>query len=145
MFAVMAVYPLWSGNIFLLAPPLVMTFAESSCRNMSGRRLRIWFLVTVAAVIGALLRFIGVDLFGLPMCGIAVIASALVLLEMKLMNLFFPPVGAVVLLAFIANGDIFMYPPCIAIGCAIVLIVSTIYRNCRIKKECKHGQSYIQR
>jgi len=63
----------------------------------------------------------------------AVAAAALVLLEMRLMNMLFPPAGAVTLLAFIADGNVFLYPPMIAVGAAVILAVSAWVNN-RMKK-----------
>ena len=127
IFAVISAVPRWSGYALCIAPPLVVTFVESFCRNMYGRRFRIWFVVTIAAVIGALSRFVGVELFGLEPCIPAVIAAMLAVLEMKLMNVIFPPAGAVVLLAFLIDGNVFMYPPMIAIGTFAVLLIGSLF------------------
>ncbi|MDO5397422.1 MAG: hypothetical protein Q4G33_05780 [bacterium] len=118
--------PIDSEIIFLLAPPLVVTFVEGYCRNMRGRRFRIWFVISVAAVTGALLRFIGVDLFGISQCVPAVIAAGITLLEMRLMNIMFPPAGAIALLPFITEGNVFMYPLLVSFGCIAVLAVSSM-------------------
>lgn len=122
-----------SEIVFFLAPPLVVTFAEGFCRNLRGRRFRIWFVISVAAVTGALLRFIGVDLFGISPCVPAVLAAGVTLLEMRLMNIMFPPAGAVALLPFITEGNVFMYPPLVSLGCIVVLVLSSRYGAGRSK------------
>lgn len=118
--------PIDSEIIFFLAPPLVVTFVEGYCRNLRGRRFKIWFVISVAAVTGALFRFVGVDLFGISPCVPAVLAAGITLLEMRLMNIMFPPAGAIALLPFIVEGNVFMYPPLVSLGCIVVLALSSI-------------------
>jgi len=132
-YAILSALPLISGYMLFVAPPLAVTLAESSSKNLDGKRMKIWFVITVAAVIGALLRYSVVEMLGIPMWVAAVAAAALVLLEMRLMNMLFPPAGAVTLLAFIADGNVFLYPPMIAVGAAVILAVSAWVNN-RMKK-----------
>lgn len=128
------IFPLTEGYIpvvsademmFLISPPIVVLLVESGYRNLYGRRMRIWFVMTVCAVIGAMLKFLGVDLFGLPMFIPAIIAAAAALLEMRLMNIMFPPIAAASLMPFIMSGDIFFYPPAVSIMSAIVIILTS--------------------
>jgi len=113
--------------IFIIAPPLVVTMSEAFFRDMRGRRFRVWFIMTIAAVTGALMRFIGVELLDITPAVPAVIAAMITVLEMKLMNIYFPPAGAAVLLAFLVEGNVFLYPPMIAAGCLLVLIAASIF------------------
>ena len=119
--------PIDSEIIFFLAPPLVVTFVEGFCRDLYGRRFKIWFVISVAAATGALLRFIGVDLLGFTPCIFAVIAAGITLLEMNLMRIMFPPAGAVALLPFIIKGNVFMYPPLVSLGCITVLVLASLF------------------
>lgn len=119
--------PIDSEIIFFLAPPLVVTFVEGYFRDLYGKRFKIWFVISVAAATGALLRFIGVELLGFEPCIPAVLAAGIVLLEMNLMKILFPPVGAVALLPFIIKGNVFMYPPLVSLGCLTVLALSSLF------------------
>lgn len=125
-FAVLGAVPLLTDYAMFLAPPVVVTLAEGSTKRLKSKRIKIWFVITVAAVIGSIARYISTDTVGIPMfaCGFA--AAVLSLLEMRLMNMMFPPAGAVVLLAFLAEGNIFLYPFGISIGTAAVLAISEI-------------------
>ena len=119
--------PIDSEIIFFIAPPLVVTFVEGYCRDLYGRRFKIWFVISVASATGTLLRFIGVDLLGFTSCVPAVLAAGIALLEMNLMKIMFPPVGAVVLLPFIINGNVFMYPPLVSLGCLTVIVLASLF------------------
>lgn len=115
--------------LYLVSPPLAVLLVEGSYRNLYGRRMKIWFVITVSAVIGAMFKFIGTDLFGLPMFISGTIAAAAVLLEMRLMNIMFPPIAAAALMPFITGGDIFFYPPIVSLMSGIILIFTSSARK----------------
>lgn len=126
IFAVLAIIPMFTGYVLFLAPPVAVTLAEGSAKQLKGKRVKIWFVITVAAVIGSLARYVTTDVPGIPMFVAGFAAAVTVLIEMRLMNMMFPPAGAVVLLAFLADGNVFLYPPMISIGTAAVLALSGI-------------------
>lgn len=126
IFAVLSAYPMWSGNELWFVPPMTAVLLEACHRNLKGKRFNIWFVITVSAVTGALFRFIGCELLGLPEFIPGTAAAAVSLIEMNLMHMPFPPAGAFAVFAFIAYGNIFMYPIEASISCAAVLIISLI-------------------
>lgn len=126
IFAVLAPIPMFTGYALFLAPPVAVTLAEGSTKQLKGKRVKIWFVITVAAVIGSLARYAAGDILQIPMFVAGFAAAITVLVEMRLMNLMFPPAGAVAILAFLADGNVFLYPPIISIGTAAVLALSGI-------------------
>ncbi len=128
-FALLSAVPLFTGYLAFIAPPLVVTLVECSCKPLTGRRVKIWFVITVAAVTGVLMQTVLTDMLGMPTYVSAAAAAALTLLEMRLMNMMFPPAGAVMVLSFLAEGNIFLYPPMISVGAAVVIAVSAFINN----------------
>lgn len=128
-YALISAIPLLSGFPLFIAPPLAVTLAESSAKDLSGKRVKIWFILTVASIIGVIARFGIVDILGFPEFVAAAVAAIFLLLELRLMNMVFPPAGAVTLLAFLVDGNTFGYPLMIAAGAAAVLAVSSFIYN----------------
>lgn len=128
-YALISAIPLLSGFPLFIAPPLAVTLAESSAKDLSGKRVKIWFILTVASIIGVIARFGIVDILGFPEFVAAAVAAIFLLLELRLMNMVFPPAGAVTLLAFLVEGNTFGYPLMIAAGAAAVLAVSSFIYN----------------
>lgn len=128
-FILLSAIPLCTEYMFFIAPPVAVTLAEGSSKKLTGRRVKIWFVITVAAVIGVLSRYVLNDMLELPVFIAATAVTALVLLEMRLMNMMFPPAGAVAILAFLVEGNTFLYPPMICVGAAIVLAVSSFINS----------------
>lgn len=115
-------------GIFLIAPPLIVTFAEMSEYNSTARKnpFRIWLVISMCALIGYASKFIISEQLGASVILSAVIALTLMFIIMAFLKKIFPPAGAATLLAFlIDDGNSFRYPIFVSIG-AIIFIAAAM-------------------
>lgn len=100
---VLCILPVLTGEIFFVAPPLIVAFFElSSPGAKSAQRLpQVACLLLLGAVTGVLTRFVLSTMLGLPLTVPAVLTCALMLLLVSRMGLYFPPCGAIATLPFL--------------------------------------------
>lgn len=122
---------------YLIAPPLIVTFVEFFDTTSKYRRapFPIWCLLTVAAIIGTLCRFLFSICFGLPLILSAAIAFVLLFFLFHWFRRFFPPAGAIAILPMVLPAEgILWYIPQVAIGAALLIACSYFLSNIRRKQ-----------
>lgn len=145
IFAVIAVIPVYKNMLYIIAPPMIVTFAELSCSKRTIKQiLKIYAVLVFASVIGTASRLILNIHFNLPLTISAIIAVILILTVFRLLKTMFPPAGAICLLPMILNSDgLIKYPFLIAVGGIVIIIsakfsgylIKNVLNNKSIKKE----------
>lgn len=124
-FMLLSVYPLMSGNIYVMLPPLIAVFLDNATKNFRGRRVRIWSAVLLGGLIGGLCQFVLVDWFRWPVCIAGTIAAAWVLWSQRCLKINFPAACSAALWAFLIPEWVMIYPFAIAVGGTVMMLVST--------------------
>ena len=123
----MAVLTCFSGNMFVLAPPLIVAFCELVQKNNTARKkpFRTFFIISLCAWFGALGQlFFGFRLH-FPIAVTALILSLGVFYFMSFTRIYFPPACALTLLPLIIDSkSVPYYPLQIMLGCGILIILS---------------------
>lgn len=123
-FFILSLYPILSGNLYFIAPPLIVTFAGlSNVNGIPGKHsTKILILISAGAVIGTTARLLLNGQFGLPLWLAAGVAVTGLLLCFRGMKILFPPSGAITLLPMILPRDgLMMYPIQVFIGASVLI------------------------
>lgn len=128
-----------AGMKFCVAPPLLVAFTELTRQDCPAgkRRLQTLALVSLCALAGALCRYFIVMLAGAPFAVAAVVIAAAVIVLVKSLKLYFPPAGAMAVLALlIPDGSVASYPVQVFLGITAAAVVSwiIIYAKQRFKQ-----------
>ncbi len=125
--------PVYFKEYFFIAPPLIVAFVEITNVDSPARKrpLSLLFLIALSSISGAYLRLIITEHFGLSLVISAVLATAIVLLAMKKLQLYFPPAGAISTLPMIISSQkLIIYPVEVIIGFSIMIILAiTLFRQ----------------
>lgn len=116
-----------NGFRFCLAPPLLVAFTELNTPGCKAaeRPVSVVFLVFLCAVTGSLARRLLVMELGVMMAAAAALTAGLLTYYVRRLRLYFPPAGAMAVLAFlIPAGSVQQYPLQVLAG-TIVLFVFT--------------------
>lgn len=115
------------GVGFCIAPPLLVIFTELVRRDHPARErmISVVELVTISSLSGTFARYyLGITL-GLPLYLAVIPAVVIMILCMYWMKLYFPPAGAVLMLAFlIPQMQVMFYPLQILVGIFVLLLVA---------------------
>lgn len=124
--AIVALCSISLNLIYIIAPPLIVTFAELTYKKSSVKvSVKIFILVAVAAVFGALSRLLIVEALHMPKTVAALIATAIVMLAFNVSKKMFPPAGAIALLPFIIPSEVLLlYPIEVISGCGIFIVLA---------------------
>lgn len=131
--AVLMIVPISLGEVFFVAPPLIVAFMEFS--NLSNKihsqrnfAVKAVLLIIFAGVCGALLRYFGAVTLGLPLTLCVVSAVALTLLAVHFTGLYLPPAGAIAVLpALIPAEKLLVYPLEIAVGIIVLTLAAVLF------------------
>jgi hypothetical protein len=128
--SIVTVVALESKQLFMVAPPLIVAFAECSKPNGSLRKktLKIMILLTSAAFIGVFwLEIIG-HVLRWPIWVFALLSLSSVFLSYRYLRLPFPPAAAIALLpAIIPAESLFSYPLHVSLGSAAFMAISMLW------------------
>lgn len=127
IFMIIAVIPIESRNIFLLAPPLIVVFAEFSNVKSPLRKtpFQIYGILVFAAVVGSVLRLLLHLYLDLPLVLCAMVSCVLLFLVFDFVHIKFAPAGAVLLLPMILPAsEVKLFPLEVAIGSAILIFAA---------------------
>lgn len=111
-----------SGKIFIIAPPLIVAFAELSEKQSPARKspVLIFLCVTACALIGTASRLLICNTSGLPLTAGAFAAAAFSVALLFFLGKPFPPAAALSILPFILpQQELYAYPFEIAAGMAV--------------------------
>ena len=101
--SVICILPTLSGEIFFIAPPLIVAFFEMSKpgSKLLERMPQVLMLIAAAAVSGVAFRFVLTEKLGLPLTVSAILSCAVILAAVCRIKLYFPPCGAIATLPLI--------------------------------------------
>lgn len=124
-FALLETAALTLGKVYLMVPPLIVTWVEGCFHDWNGRRMRILASVVGSACVGIAARLLLGGILGWPIVVCGAIAAALLLALSVLLRSSFPPACAVGLLPFLLPQEgIGWYPVLTAAGCGVILLLT---------------------
>ena len=128
--ALLAYICLKPGFKFLIAPPLLVAFTEQ-CKvgcPAAKRKPQLILLVSLCALAGAAMRFILVMKCGLSPAVASLPISILIIILVKSFGLYFPPAGAMAVLALlIPDSAVLLYPVQVALGITILAFAADMW------------------
>lgn len=121
--AVLCFLPTFFGEVFFIAPPLIVAFFELSKPASKLRKKAVFsaVLIAAAAFSGTLSRALLSELCGLPLAVSAAVSCAVILLIVCKTKLYFPPCGAIATLPFLIKSSALAVFPFEVTGGYIVL------------------------
>ena len=135
--AMLACLCLSFGFKFLIAPPLLVAFTEL-CRAdcpAAKRKPQVISLVSLCALAGAAVRFILVMKWGLSPAVASLPIGVLIVIIVKNFGLYFPPAGAMAVLALlIPDNAVLLSPVEVILGITILAFAADIWSK-RLKKQ----------
>lgn len=135
--AMLACLCLSFGFKFLIAPPLLVAFTElckADC-PAAKRKPQVILLVSLCALAGAAARFILVIKCGLSPAAAALPIGILIVILVKSFGLYFPPAGAMAVLALLIPDDaVLLYPVQVILGITILAFAADIWVK-RLKQQ----------
>lgn len=112
----------------ILAPPLIVAGIEFSNPKSKIRKkpLKLYVAMVISAFLGELLRYILSTLLNFPLFVSAAIAIIIVVLLLSIIELYVPPILAIVVLAFLIEPKPMFFTLQIAIGFGVIIMYSLI-------------------
>ena len=117
---------------FCVAPPLLVAFTELSTPGCKASKCKakVVALVTLCAFSGAFLRFFLSEKLPLPLTLTAVIVAITIIVLVKAFKLYFPPAGAMAVLAMmIPASELLLYPLQVAGAITTLVLIATFLSN----------------
>ena len=130
--AVMTGLALWLDLKFIIAPPLIVAFCEFTYKKSSVRKIPVPILImlSLSAFLGAFTRLLLCTALHLPLTVAVIGVITLVLYAMKMIKVYFPPVGAIALLPFIISEDeLYFYPVEVMLGGIVFIVLAMVFGN----------------
>lgn len=127
---IIALIPIYTGQMYLLVPPLVVTFVEfsSSSAGFRNRPIQIFFVLVISALLGTLFQYTLHQILGISEVYTVLLLFVCQFLFMEVMATPFAPACAIALIPMIMpQEDILLYPLQVAGGAAIFLLVSLVF------------------
>lgn len=127
--AVVIILPLYFGEIFFIAPPLLVVFVECTnieckLRRCPGKAILLMFL---SAFVGAYSRILIAETFHFSIVFSVIVAVGLILIIMKHMSLFVPPAGAIATLpTIVAAEKLWIFPLEVIVGFVTFYLLAII-------------------
>ena len=123
IFALIALIPFKTHQIYFLAPPLIVMFTELSNPQSPARTKPLYIigLMTFASLIGCVLRLCLNEFLGLPLFVCTTLACTILFFAINKIKIYFPPAGAILLIPMILDKSLLIrFPLEVFIG-AIIL------------------------
>ncbi len=139
-FVLMAILATQTGYLFLIAPPLLVTFTELSEEQSPARKrpIVIWLSICIAALMGAMGARCVALLGDSYMIGIVAVLLLLVALMFYFLRILFPPTGAIALLPFILNPQMLgLYPILVCLGSGIFIGMALFIGRGKVDNEAE--------
>lgn len=134
---IMSAAAVFTDNIYIIAPPLIVAFCEFSYTKSNARKspVSIVLIIVFCAFTGAFFRISLCGILGFEKwiaAGIAALVSMYVLMALKKT---FPPAAALAVLPFIIPFEIiYAYPFEVTVGAAVFITSSMFYGKLIIEK-----------
>lgn len=116
--------------LFIMAPPIIVTFCEFSYTDSKARKSPaiIFVIIAFCACLGACARLLLCHILNLPITAAVFIVIAFVLYIMKFLGKPFPPAGAIALLPFIIDDSLLLiFPFEVMAGSAVLITLSMLF------------------
>lgn len=136
--AIISLLPFKSQNLFFIAPPLIVAFAEfANVKSpLRKRPYRIFLVLVLAGVLGTVLREVLNLYLHMPLTFSAVVACVLLFAAFERLNILFPPAGAILLLPMILDvTDLKLYPLQVAVGSLVFISAAFVIFKDKTKKD----------
>ena len=121
-----------SHQMYLIAPPLYVTFVELSNRRspLRSSRYLLAFVMLLASLIGFVAKVLNLE-FGISTTLCALIAMVLLFIMFEKTYTFFPPAGAIALLPLILPYEnIVLFPIEVGLSsCALVFLAMSFFKK----------------
>ena len=104
---IICILPAVTHEIFFIAPPLLVGFAEMTkpASKLKKRAKEVVLLIVIAAFSGAASRLLIAEAAGLPLTLAVTVSCGVILFAIHKMKLYFPPCGAIATLPMIIPSD----------------------------------------
>lgn len=140
-FCAAAFVPVQTGNLYFIAPPLIVMFCELSKPQGAPRRHMgaVFGLMAMASVTGVLVRYVTELWLGLPIWMTGGFCAVILLLMFARVKMIFPPAGAAMLLPMLLPADkLWLYPPELITGCLVFMGLSCLlFRDKKMRAASK--------
>lgn len=129
VFAILALIPFENHQIYFLAPPLIVTFAEFANPKspMRNKPFHIIGLMTLASATGCMLREVLNLYLHLPLTICAALACCILFVTFDKVKTLFPPAGAILLIPMILKTQYLMTLPFeVSIGATVLIFTAKL-------------------
>lgn len=125
----LAIIPTHSRNLYLLAPPLIVTFTEFANPENKVRRIpkKIFLILVIGAIVGSVIKLVLSSYLHLPLTLCAAAACLVLFAAFDKIKTLFPPAGAILLLPLLLDtNSLLFYPLQVALGSLIIISLSYV-------------------
>ncbi|MDD3320382.1 MAG: HPP family protein [Paludibacter sp.] len=125
-----AVIPVYTGKMYFIVPPLVVTFVEfsSSSAGFRNRPVQIFFVLVASAILGTFFQYTLHIVLGLSEVNTALLLFACFFLLIEVVAKPFAPAAAIALIPMIIpQQNVLSYPLQVAGGAAMFLLVAMVF------------------
>ena len=125
-----AVIPVYTGKMYFIVPPLVVTFVEfaSSSAGFRNRPVQIFFVLVVSATLGSFFQFALHGVLGFSEVTTVLALFASLFLFIEVVGKPFAPACAIALIPMIIpQQNVLLYPLQVAGGAALFLFVAMVF------------------
>jgi hypothetical protein len=125
-----AVIPVYTDKMYIIVPPLVVTFVEfsSSSAGFRNRPVQIFFVLVVSAILGAFFQYALHNVLGLSEVNTVLFLFVCLFLFFEVVGKPFAPAGAIALIPMIIpQENVLLYPLQVAGGAALFLFVAMVF------------------
>jgi hypothetical protein len=129
-FLFIAAIPVYTGQMYFIVPPLVVTFVEfaSSSAGFRNRPVQIFFVLVVSASLGDLFQYFLHGLLGFSEVNTVLLLFACLFLFIEVVGEPFAPACAIALIPMlIPLQNVVFYPLQVAGGAALFLLVAMVF------------------
>lgn len=127
VFALIALIPFKTHQIYFLAPPLIVMFTELSEPQSPARKKPHYIvgLMFFASLTGCLLKLVLNIYMGLPLYVCTALACVILFIGLSKIKINFPPAGAILLIPMILDKELLpLFPFEVLIGASILAVVA---------------------
>lgn len=124
-----SIVPVKIGQLYFIAPPLIVIFVEFSNPQTKLRQsfIKIWLILIAAATAGVVSRTFLHEYLHLPLSICLIPAVGILFFLFEKTHILFPPIGAIALLPLILNPEtLYLYPIEVGIGGIVFMLLAQI-------------------
>lgn len=125
-----ALFSVYAGKMYIIVPPLVVTFVEfsSSPAGFRNRPVQIFSVIVVFAFLGAFFQYVLHNVLGLSEVNTVLLLFATLFLFIEVVGEPFAPAFAIALIPMIIpQENVLLYPLQVAGGAALFLFVAMVF------------------